>query len=230
MINNLSSIWNNEVGAWTSAIHACGKCGRIDTAKKLFHVMHTKFRIKPNIITCGCLIDCLLKQQQQLLQNNNYKSSSKSSTSASTLSKNNDYTQDIVEVLKYMQSNGLEPTEVMYTSLISFAGRMVKLDTNPNISSSASSSSSSSSSSNKLQEQEHSASNGLLDDGDSNQKDTKNEKNKVMSVYIELMRSLVISGTQNDNDEKPPQDHDSLLLKVFLVFQEMKAAGAAPDM
>merc|ERR1712238_94120 len=42
-------------------------------------------------------------------------------------------------------------------------------------------------------------------------------------------RSLVISGTQNDNDEKPPQDHDSLLLKVFLVFQEMKAAGAAPD-
>ena len=163
-----SSFWNNEVGAWTSAIHACGKCDRIETAKKLFHVMDAKFNVKPNIITCGCLIDCLLKNSSLNIQ-------------------------DILYVLKYMQRNGLEPTEVMYTSLISFAGRMAKLDSNNNIN--------------------NFTNDSLLGDQQVN--------GKAMNVYIELMKSLVNSESLNN---------DSLLLKVFLVFQEMKAAGATPDM
>lgn len=51
---------HNEVGAWTAAINACGKTGRIDTAMRLFRTMQ-KFGVKPNAVTCGCLSDCLLK-------------------------------------------------------------------------------------------------------------------------------------------------------------------------
>ena len=51
---------HNEVGAWTAAIDACGKSSRVDTAIKLFYSM-AKFGSKPNPVTCGSLIDCLLK-------------------------------------------------------------------------------------------------------------------------------------------------------------------------
>jgi pentatricopeptide repeat protein len=33
----------NEVGAWTAAITACGKAGRIDTAIRLFDTMQKSF-------------------------------------------------------------------------------------------------------------------------------------------------------------------------------------------
>lgn len=46
----------NEVGAWTAAIDACGKAGRIQTARRLFGFM-IRFGVRPNTITCGCLTD-----------------------------------------------------------------------------------------------------------------------------------------------------------------------------
>ncbi|KAL7554609.1 hypothetical protein ACHAWF_018103 [Thalassiosira exigua] len=80
----------NEVGAWTAAINACGKTGRIDTATRLFRTMQ-KFGVKPNAVTCGCLSDCLLKANPIRIT-------------------------ETLEVLQYMKNEGLVPGEVMYTA------------------------------------------------------------------------------------------------------------------
>ena len=56
------SIPDQTVGAWTAAINACGKTGRIDTAIKLFFVSMPRFNVKPNQVTCGALLDSTLKQ------------------------------------------------------------------------------------------------------------------------------------------------------------------------
>ena len=90
----------NEVGAWTSAIHACGKAGRIDTAMRLFRTMQ-RFGIKPNSVTCGCLSDCLLKSSPIRIT-------------------------ETLEVLQYMKKEGLVPGEVMYTSLMGIALRLAE--------------------------------------------------------------------------------------------------------
>ena len=57
---DMSNEYPDEVGAWTAAIDACGKSSRVDTAIKLFHTME-RFGSKPNAVTCGSLMDCLLK-------------------------------------------------------------------------------------------------------------------------------------------------------------------------
>jgi pentatricopeptide repeat protein len=150
----------NEVGAWTAAIDACGKAGRIQTARRLFGFM-IRFGVRPNTITCGCLTDCLLK---------------------------NGRTAETLEVLRYMKSQGIVPSEVMYTSLMTSAEKLVKIENQT-----------------------------PLDE------DTpENDSTKAIEVYTELMRSLM--------KPKYGTDSDSLLVKVFLVFQEMKAVGATPDL
>ena len=86
----------NEVGAWTAAINACGKTGRVDTALRLFRTMQ-KIGVKPNAVTCGCLSDCLLKTKPVVRM------------------------KDTLEVLQYMKREGLVPSQVMYTSLMGVA-------------------------------------------------------------------------------------------------------------
>jgi pentatricopeptide repeat protein len=89
-----------EVGAWTAAIDACGKSGSIDTAVKLFYSM-PKYGVHPNTITCGSLVDCLLR---------------------------NGRTSDSLDVLRYMKKNRITPSEVMYTSLITSASKLAEYE------------------------------------------------------------------------------------------------------
>lgn len=71
----------NEVGAWTAAMDACGKAGRVDTALKLFSVMRNQ-KVRPNTVTCGCLTDALLRAGR---------------------------TAETLDVLRYMKEEGIEP-------------------------------------------------------------------------------------------------------------------------
>ena len=157
---NITSL-PNEVGAWTAAIDAAGKSGRIRTALRLFWFMSNS-GVQPNAITCGCLTDCLLR---------------------------NGRTAETLDVLRYMKRKGIVPSEVMYTSLMTHAGRLVQIE-------------------NKKP---------LLED-------TTHDR-KAIEVYTELIKSLM-QGT----DARKHTDSNALLLKVFLVFQEMKAVGATPDL
>lgn len=90
----------SEVGAWTAAIDACGKAGRIDTALKLFYSM-PNFGVSPNTITCGSMVNCLLR---------------------------NGRTAESLEVMRYMKKNRIVPSEVMYTSLMTSASRLAKFE------------------------------------------------------------------------------------------------------
>ena len=180
---NKHQVLANEVGAWTAAINACGKAGRIDTAIKLFHSM-PKFGVKPNTVTCGCLTDCLLK------------------------SKNENYLSETLAVLRYMKEENMVPSEVMYTSLIDRASMLATL------------------------ENEKRGELILPDFGDGIgrpvQKDStdtdENETTTALDVYTELILSLTTPKDTGNNYES-----SELLVKVFLVFQEMKVAGADPD-
>jgi pentatricopeptide repeat protein len=154
----------NEVGAWTAAINALGRAGRVDTAMRLFYSM-PKFDVHPNTITCGSLADCLLRQGRM----------------AETL-----------EVLRYMKRAGIAPNEVIYTSLMTSAERLVKMEKNR-----------------VILEESHAEGHG----------DTK-----AIEVYTELMKALM------DTTNGDSSDSNTLLMKVFLVFQEMKTAGAEPDL
>jgi pentatricopeptide repeat protein len=105
-----------------------------------------------------------------------------------------------------MKEQGIAPSEVMYTSLMTRAERLVELE---------------SSSSSYYPAKELSR----LSSGDT----------KAIEVYTELMKSLMdVSFRSRPSGGKPPKQHaedpNTLLLKVFLVFQEMKAAGAQPDL
>jgi pentatricopeptide repeat protein len=87
------------VGAWTATIDTCGKSDRVDTAMSLFNNMVSSSVISPNEITCSCLFDVLLK---------------------------NDKISDALDVIKYMKSAKLEPTDYMYTGMLSVASRMLE--------------------------------------------------------------------------------------------------------
>lgn len=93
----------DEVGAWTAAINACGKAGRTDTAIRLFRTMQ-KVGVKPSSWTCACLSDCLLKSTPIRIK-------------------------ELEEVLQYMKGAGLVPTEVMYTSLMGLALELSQKET-----------------------------------------------------------------------------------------------------
>ena len=90
----------NEVGAWTAAINVLGRAGRMDTAIRLFYSM-PKFDVQPNTITCGSLTDCLLREGR---------------------------TAETLDVLRYMKRVGIAPNEVIYTSLMSSAHRLAKME------------------------------------------------------------------------------------------------------
>lgn len=106
----------NEVGAWTAAITACGKAGRIDTAIRLFDTMQKSFGmydkehiftyenvsawicshdssstigVKPNAVTCGSLTDSLIKAGR---------------------------ITETLKVLQYMKQEGLVPGEYHFHS------------------------------------------------------------------------------------------------------------------
>lgn len=157
----------NEVGAWTSAINALGKAGRIETAMRLFQSM-PKTGVQPNTITCGCLADSLLRYGR---------------------------TADTLSVLRYMKQEGITPSEVMYTSLMTSAGRMAEIE--------------------KKQRWEGVVVAEDLRVGSSDA--------KAIEVYTALMKTLT-------EEARVKYDENSQLLRVFLVFQEMKTAGAEPDL
>ncbi|KAI2504437.1 Pentacotripeptide-repeat region of PRORP [Fragilaria crotonensis] len=157
----------NEVGAWTSAINALGKAGRVETAMRLFQSM-PKTGVQPNTITCGCLADSLLRHGR---------------------------TADTLSVLRYMKQEGITPSEVMYTSLMTSAGHMAEIE-----------------------KKQRWSGMGVDEDllaggGDA----------KAIEVYTALMKTLT-------EDTAVKYDENSQLLKVFLVFQEMKTAGTEPDL
>jgi pentatricopeptide repeat protein len=178
MLREKSGPIENEVGAWTAAINACGKSGRVDTAIRLFYAM-PKFQVDPNAVTCGCLTDSLLRAGR---------------------------TADTLGVLRYMKANGIEPTEVMYTSLITRAGGLARVERK------------------KERRSRRFGKNPSYSTADS--------ETKAIEVYTELITSLMESGSKQRASSRGSltNDKDTLLLKAFLVFQEMKAAGASPDL
>jgi pentatricopeptide repeat protein len=179
-------ILHNEVGAWTAAIDACGKVGRLETAIRLFHTME-KFGAKPNTITCGCLTDSLLKSGKL---------------------------DETLKVLKYMKKEGIEPSEVMYTSLITSASVLARTE--------------------NAQRGEL-----ILNEFGSRTRDPsskattelhKDDRMKALDVYTALIQSL--TGTNNKSksrNKKSITSQENLVVKVFLILQEMKASGADPD-
>ena len=166
-------VLDNEVGAWTSAIHVCGKAGRWETAIRLFGSMK-KLGCAPNTVTCGCLTDSLLRVGR---------------------------TAETLQVLRYMKNEGIVPSEVMYTSLMTRADRLVQMENQVPLDK-------------KVAAEES---------------DTK-----AIEVYTELMMSLMEAAGKQRNvrrtKESAHDDSNTLLLKVFLVFQQMRAAGAEPDL
>lgn len=162
----------NEVGAWTAAINACGKAGRLNTAVRLFHAMEG-FGVQANAITCGSLTDSLLRAGR---------------------------TAETLEVLRYMKVHGIVPSEVMYTSLMMRAEGLLQTE-----------------------EQEEETANMMWLNAMDDTSDSKDAK--AVDIYTELMKSL----TANVPRQREHGGPHSNLIKVFLVFQQMKAAGAEPD-
>ena len=193
----------NEVGAWTAAIDACGKAGRVETAIKLFYAMSPNFGCEPNTITCGCLMDSLLRAGR---------------------------TAETLDVLRYMKDNAIEPSEVMYTSLMTRADRLVEMENNVSRPWKRSPSSSHSA---------DSTSEDLEDTDNDPMGSDEASGTKAIEVYTELMlsladkplhsrkKSLLVPGGKNTIAKK--EDRNTLLVKVFLVFQQMKVSGADPD-
>jgi pentatricopeptide repeat protein len=192
--NNNKAIYTlpDEVGAWTAAINACGKAGRIQTAMRLFRAM-PGFGVIPNTITCGSLTDSLLRAGA---------------------------TAETLDVLRYMKKNGIVPSEVMYTSLMTRAERLAKMERDGKSFSTAA--------------QAHVV---ALDSQPS--EDQPIGDARAIDVYTELIKSLV-EGGRRTKDLAPRNNTllveantargDDVLVKVFLVFQEMKTSGTMPDL
>ena len=182
---------SGEVGAWTAAINACGKAGRLETAIRLFYTM-PNFGLKPNTITCGSITDSLLRAGR---------------------------TADTLDILRYMKNEGIQPSEVMYTSLMSRAEKLVELERQLDRRD------------RPLHPPEREMHNYR------NEGKSTLESTKAIEVYTALMDSLIntkgkSAPIQNSRTEQPPRIPNSktlLLLKVFLVFQEMKTAGVNID-
>jgi pentatricopeptide repeat protein len=96
----------SSVGAWTAAIDACGKAGRYNTAIRLFQSMES-FGAKPNIVTCGCLVDCLLRAKEEEDEGED----NRANISTKTIR----ILESLLDLLRYMKENNMEPSEVMYT-------------------------------------------------------------------------------------------------------------------
>jgi pentatricopeptide repeat protein len=206
---------NTQVGAWTAAINACGRGGRVSTAIRLFGTMQNSiFNTMPNTVTCGCLADCLLRAEDHP-----------------------NHIAEILDVLRYMKTRNMEPTEFMYTSLIAAAGRLVEMEKSQSYSSKSSSSFVSSSS---LQEDNGNTQETKLQSSE----DSPQGDARAIDVYTELMRTLIrspplssssesssaaVDVNKSDNTMNMNDSAHAHLEKVFLVFEEIKSAGAQPD-
>ena len=202
--NTTTAEESSSVGAWTAAINACGKAGRYNTAVRLFQTMEN-FGAKPNIVTCGCLVDCLLRAKEQEAED----------TSSSTV-------ETLLQLLRYMKENNMEPTEVMYTSLIASAGRLVRVEVEED---------------DEMKRKKRNVHHPqqqifvvpsaitVSDNGTRNNTDRSNSVRGVppraIDTYTELLKSMSSSDTL--------ASQSVLLKKVFLVFHEMKEAGGKPD-
>ena len=105
-----------------------------------------------------------------------------------------------------MEENEIQPTEVIFTSLLSFAGRLIKTENK----------------SRRIQ-QRHNSSEGI-------------------EVYVEIMKNLMSNASPSFSSRRvlsksnkksllniADNDPSTQLMRVFLVFQEMKGTGARPD-
>jgi pentatricopeptide repeat protein len=218
----------NEVGAWTAAINACGKAGRLPAAMHLFYTMEN-FGCEPNTVTCGCLTDSLLRAGM---------------------------TGDTLQVLRYMQRRGLVPSEVMYTSLMTHAERLVQVEQTSTSSTATTTTTTTTATSWRASTSPSRAAttttttqstvSGRPMNSKSQSAAQHSQDIKAIEVYTELMQSLVDeskhpkspskstarnTNTHSNNswNDKDTRAHTHLL-KVFLVFQQMKAAGAHPDL
>lgn len=193
----------NEVGAWTAAIDACGKVGRIETAIRLFHTMQ-KFGAKPNTVTCGCLTDCLLRSGKM---------------------------EETLKVLDYMKKEGIQPSEVMYTSLITSASILAKTENalrgelilNEF--------------GDRMKRDEEQNISRIKDNSKSPYAVQNEDEMKALDVYTALIQSLTGSTNKNvihiyspmKKDKNKLMTQENLVVRVFLILQEMKASGAEPD-
>ena len=167
----------NEVGAWTAAINALGKDGRLESAMRVFYSM-PNFGVQPNTVTCGCLMDCLLRHGR---------------------------TADSLDLLRYMKREGIKPSEVMYTSLMTSAESLVEME-------------------NKHRPSPQSRRREVTADDDD---DVNSEgDSKAIELYSALMKTIAEQEKKNGDNNKA----ESVMLKVFLVLQEMRGAGAEPDL
>ncbi len=230
------SLQQQTVGAWTAAINACGKTGRIDTALKLFFVSMPRFKVKPNVITCSCLLDSLLKQSK---------------------------TADSLEVLRYMKTNNLSPSEYIYSSFMNCANRLAGIEQNkqdrysrrnnqnldyfigdanrpwPSLSDSYNVDLESNNSSDDTKE----TSGGETPYGIGNEGD----QTKAVDVYSELMSTLIATTARKTQMWTPSPSNSTTstgtkdkghthvstnneLYQVTMVFREMKAGGVIPDL
>ena len=240
--NAMNSAWEQQqtVGAWTAAINACGKTGRIDTALKLFFVSMPRFKVKPNVITCSCLLDSLLKEGK---------------------------TADSLEVLRYMKTHNLSPSEYIYTSFMNYASRLAGLEQNKQRNNRRYDQSQNLDDSNGAtnrpwpslsvsytvdQEGENSSGSTETSYSSKNSKVDGNEGDptKAVDIYSELM-SILITPTAKKTQKRSPQSTtpaasnstvspftaqetpvttSNELYQVAMVFREMKASGVIPDL
>lgn len=193
--NGANYTLSGEVGAWTAAVNACGKAGRLDTAVRLFFAMDN-FGVQPNAVTCGSLTDSLLRAGR---------------------------TAETLEVLRYMKRAGVRPSEVMYTSLMSRAEKLVEMER-------------------QSLWQQKGRDRPLIrvdSDGAKTTGADPGENTKAIEVYTELIDSLIrtegATASLRKDDWRAPHrapvrnSKSLLLMKVFLVFQEMKVAGVQVD-
>jgi len=219
------------IGAWTAAIDACGKTGRIDTALKLFFVSMPRFNVKPNVITCSSLLDSLLKEGK---------------------------TADSLEVLRYMKNHNLRPSQHTYTSLMTYASRLARTESDQPKQYNWNKDS---------REQEHNRDRNIEDSegidsnsnrpwpslsdssddtpGSSNSNEVSRESEsisgdsvKAVDIYSEIMSILL--ATTEKAPRPTPQRRDSAvstipttnneLYQVTMIFREMKASGVVPDL
>ena len=225
------------VGAWTATINACGKTGRIETAIKLFFVSMPQFDVKPNIVTCGALLDALLK---------------------------NGRTNIALDVLRYMTTHNIEPSKYMYTSLMTYASRLAQLDTNfqGNHDNDDDVTTGNNRPWSSLLDEADDANTVSNTNADNNDGDGRNESplseiedSMAVQIYSELMSTLITkssfgtgrkprsslpSSTQpgnkkNINNTKKTREGGNTsnssdeLYQVSMVFREMKASGLIPD-
>jgi pentatricopeptide repeat protein len=226
------------VGAWTAAINACGKAGRIETAAKLFFESMPRFGVRPNTVTCGCLTDCLLRYGGDPARAAEY----------------------TVQVLRYMKQNDVHPSEVMYTSLMTYATRLAHHEAQQQVQQQPQQQpqqqvqrrgdSTWMSNEERLSSYAgYSSSSGGSKKKKNKEKDTGVDDTKAVNIYSELMATLIgrkktTTSTANEHGRggghaRSPtepasptisQIHDDELFQVSLVFQEMKASGVVPDL